>query len=383
MGVEKRMERVRVPKYPGVYYREHPTRRRRGKLDRCFDISFKAEGRKVWEKIGWQSEGYTAAAAASVRGERIRATRHGQELPKRRKRVPTFKEAWEKYYAWAVADKTSAATDEFRYRGIRAELEDKPLNEVTPFLLEKIKARMFKDGLSNQSVRSTLSLIRAVINKARLWGHYQGENPVSKVKLPSVNTAARVRFLSQEEAHDLLEEVNKYSRQLYEVCMVSLQTGMRASEVFALRWGDLDMENEILHVHGKGGVPRVAYMTPDLKTIFQEKTFGDPEALVFPSQRGGKSKAVSGTYERAVEKLGFNQGVTDRRQRVVFHTLRHTFASWLAIKGVPILTIKELMGHKRIEMTMRYAHLSPDSKREAVKSLQSLFDQPASEEVAK
>jgi integrase len=359
-----------------VYYREHETRRHNGKPDRCFDITFKADGRKMWEKVGWSSENYTAAMAAQVRADRMRTIRHGGELPKRKKRTITFGEAWGKYYTWAQASKKSPETDEFRYRGVKAELADKPLNEISPFLLEKLKSRMSKDGLSAQSVRATLTLIGGVFNKARLWGHYDGENPVKKVKLPSVNNAARVRFLSPDEARALLEEVAKVSWQFYEMCLISLHTGLRAGEVFGLRWGDVDLENGIIRVaDSKAGAARVAYMTDDLKRIFKEKTPGDPRDLLFLSQRGEKIKSVSGTFDNVVNRLGLNRGVDDRRQRVVFHTLRHTFGSWLALRGVPILTIKELMGHRRIEMTMRYAHLTPDAKREAVKGLQSFFDE--------
>lgn len=57
--------------------------------------------------------------------------------------------------------------------------------------------------------------------------------------------------------------------------------------------------------------------------------------------------------------------ITDARQRVVFHTLRHTYASWLVQKGVPLYTVAELMGHSTIDMTRRYSHLAPDSLRSA------------------
>ena len=67
----------------------------------------------------------------------------------------------------------------------------------------------------------------------------------------------------------------------------------------------------------------------------------------------------------------FNDGLNadDRKNRVVIHTLRHTFASHLAINGTPIFTIQKLMNHKDIKMTMRYAKLSPDSGRESVEQL--------------
>jgi integrase len=69
-----------------------------------------------------------------------------------------------------------------------------------------------------------------------------------------------------------------------------------------------------------------------------------------------------------------NVGITERRQKVTFHTLRHTFASWLAIQGTPILAIKELLGHKSLAMTERYSHLIPDMKREAVAGIAKLME---------
>jgi len=77
-----------------------------------------------------------------------------------------------------------------------------------------------------------------------------------------------------------------------------------------------------------------------------------------------------------VDSIGLNDGVDDPRQRVVFHTLRHTFASWLAMSGTDIYTIKELMRHKTLTMTMRYAHLIPDAKRRAVFDLHPTANHP-------
>ena len=100
----------------------------------------------------------------------------------------------------------------------------------------------------------------------------------------------------------------------------------------------------------------------------QRYTVQDNHRLLFPTADGKKRVQVSRAFMKCVSQLGFNDGVTDSRQRVVFHTLRHTFASWLVQKGVPLHTVAELMGYKSIAMTQRYAHLSPDSLRNAEKS---------------
>ena len=92
--------------------------------------------------------------------------------------------------------------------------------------------------------------------------------------------------------------------------------------------------------------------------------------LVFKNRKGKKIREISDSFDRAVEKLKFNKGVKDRRLKATAHTLRHTFASWQAMRGVPLPTLQKLMGHKDVSMTMRYSHLLPDVERKAVLDLE-------------
>jgi len=107
--------------------------------------------------------------------------------------------------------------------------------------------------------------------------------------------------------------------------------------------------------------------------MFRNRENGHPEDYVFLSTKGEKIKEVSNAFAKVVKRLGFNEGITDRRQKVSFHTLRHTFASWLALRGESILTIKELLGHQTLAMTERYSHLIPDHKRRAVEGIDESF----------
>jgi integrase len=117
-------------------------------------------------------------------------------------------------------------------------------------------------------------------------------------------------------------------------------------------------------------------MTKTIKEMLKVRIQEIKGDYIFPERgTGGKVKIISQTFDRAVAKLGFNNGVEDPRHRVVFHSLRHTFASWLAIQGTPLLTIKELMGHKTLAMTERYAHLIPDVKKQATLDLEAAFEQ--------
>jgi hypothetical protein len=101
-----------ITKYRGVYERIADERTHLGKPDICYDISFKKDGKKIWEKVGWLSDGYSAKLASQVRAERLRSIRHGEELPRERKKVPFFKEVAEKYLEWAKNNKTRAGRDD-------------------------------------------------------------------------------------------------------------------------------------------------------------------------------------------------------------------------------------------------------------------------------
>jgi integrase len=152
------------------------------------------------------------------------------------------------------------------------------------------------------------------------------------------------------------------------MALISLHCGLRAGEIFSLTWGDLDFENGTMFLRDtKKRRNRTAFMTQEVKKILQAKVPREKEDLVFPGRGGIKISSISDTFDRAVKALGFNTGITDRRHKVVFHTLRHTYASWLVESGVDLYTVKKLMGHSTIAMTERYSHLGNNTLQNAVK----------------
>jgi integrase len=364
---------TKITNQPGVYYRESITRHFRGKIDRCFYITFKDQSKKIWEKVGWASEGYSAQMAANIRAERMRSIRHGEELPKKKQEI-TFGQLWEHYNKWLDTGKGHVVDDRSRYENhLKDCFADKRLSQITPLDLEQLKSDLLKKGLSPATVKHVLVLFRQIVNKAIGWNLWFGENPIKKVDLPKLNNR-RERYLKQDEAALVLNEMKGASQQLYEIGLMSLCTGMRAGEIFALKWGHCDFETGILHIADpKGGESRKTYMTGAIRTMLEAKDKGAPGDLVFKARGGDQIHKISRAFERAIIRLKLNDGIDDRRQRVCFHTLRHTFASWLAIEGTPILTIKELLGHKSLAMTERYAHLSPDHKRAAASGIDKMI----------
>ncbi|MCE5334504.1 MAG: site-specific integrase [Desulfobacteraceae bacterium] len=230
--------------------------------------------------------------------------------------------------------------------------------------------------LSEATIRHCMVLIRQIFNHSIAMGYFIGKNPIAKGNIPKSLKERlvpnridneRTRFLSPPEADSLLRELKERSLQTHDIALIALRTGARFSEIVSLEWQHIDFFNNRIHIKGgKNGRSRVVFMTPDVNGALLARNNGKPDELVFKSTKGGKIAQISAAFRRAVHKLKFNEGITDQAQEVVFHTLRHTFGSWLAQQGTSLYVIKELMGHEKIEMTMRYAHLLPDTKLEAV-----------------
>jgi len=366
----------RRTKYVGVYLRESENRKFNNKPDVCFDITYNMGGKKVWEKAGWISEGYSEKLAADIRAERMRTMRHGEDLPKQRKKVPLFQDVWEKYKEWVKQNKARAGRDDiYLYSNcLQKPFAEKKLNEISSFDLERLKADLLKKEYSPGSVKHCLVLVRQIFNKAIAWNLYKGENPVRGVKMPILQNQ-RTRFLSHEEASRLLQELaGMHTPDLHDMALLSLYTGLRSGEIFNLKGNDLDFENDLIKIiDSKNKTTRHAYMTTVIKEMLLSRKPQIPEGLVFPDINGKKIVAISQSFRKVINKLQFNDGITDTRQKVCFHSLRHTFASWLALQGESIITLKEMLGHKSTAMTERYSHLLPDHKRRAAKRLEQAF----------
>jgi integrase len=145
--------------------------------------------------------------------------------------------------------------------------------------------------------------------------------------------------------------------------ITALNTGMRKSEIFHLTWDRVDLKNRIILLDKtKNGERREIHINGTLLNTFSgiirrldcKFVFYNPKTL----KPFDNVKRSFGTALRKSHILDFH-----------FHDLRHTFASWLVMAGVDLTTVKELLGHKDIKMTLRYAHLAPAHIRKAVEIL--------------
>ncbi len=367
-------------KFTGVYYRLSEGEKMNGrKLDSCFYIAYKKQGRLIWEKAGWSSEGYSPKLASQIRSERLRTIRHGHELPREKAKVPRFSEMAKKYLEWVKENKSRDIEDKGRYENhLKEQLGNKHLSEISSFDVERLKSNLMKKELAPATIKHCLGLIRQIFQKAREWGFYQGDHPLKGVKMPVLNNK-RERFLSHEEADLLLKELAAIKgRATHDQALLALHCGLRAGEIFNLKVQDIDFENGLIRIlDPKNNENRTAYLNETVREMLESRLRDHKGEYVFSGRgtTGCRIKVVSQTFDLVVKKLGFNEGIEDSRQRVVFHSLRHTFGSWLAIQGTPILTIRELLGHRSLTMTLRYAHLIPDMKRDATLALEANFKQ--------
>lgn len=248
---------------------------------------------------------------------------------------------------------------------------------IGPLHLERVKKNMAEASRAPRSIQYCLAVARQVFNHARRLGLYQGDPPTSKVKKPTPDNR-RLRFLTIQEAKSLLKVLAKASPEVRDMALLSLHTGMRAGEVRSLTWADVDIEHGLLTLRDtKNQRTRHAFMTEAVKDMLRSRQATGPETLVFCGPDGKRRSPVAKTFRHAVEKLGLNQGITDPRQRVCYHTLRHTFASWLVMRGTPLYTVQKLMGHQTSTMTERYSHLAPNHLREAVTGLENSLKEQA------
>jgi integrase len=225
-------------------------------------------------------------------------------------------------------------------------------------------------GISPATIVKELGLLRSMFNIARKQWRWKVANPVSDIKLPKVRNE-RVRYLSEKERLDLFDalEVSE-DKWLYSFITMAIETGLRLSNLCDLNWSEVNLFSRMITINGESmknydylGMPLTDKAFQILKEL--QKTpclsgcvFHDDGTRLY-------DRKVQRSFKNALEKAGISN--------FHFHDLRHTFASYLRQNGVDLHTISNLLGHKDLRMTKRYAHLNVDSLRSAMSKLNFTF----------
>lgn len=386
----------------GIRYKEHPTRKHGIRFDRYFSIRHSFSGKEIEEGVGWWSEGFTLDEVQRIlsmlrankkNGVRPWTLAEKRQMEEEKLRVEQkTKEDFEKTeqerilfekkslmnlvfkdYCLHNSHKKSLKDEKSLFiNWIKPVIGHKQLKDITLHDLEIIKANMLKAKKAERSIQYVKSVIRLLFNYAKDHDLFSGDCPTKSFLKRQKFDNRRKRYLTPEEAKILLTDLKEHSITTYRIALLSLYTGMRFGEIAKLQWQHINLEHKrIIVIDPKNSETRTAFMIDSVYQMLLDMPKGSPGELVFPSKYNKVMTQISDSFMDSVERLHLNEGITDPRMKVVFHTLRHSCASQLLNSGADLPTIQAILGHKSIIMTQRYAHIAEDRIKDAMSRLEA------------
>jgi integrase len=286
--------------------------------------------------------------------------------------IPTMNDLWTKYLPWAMEHKKSWKDDLYYYgKHIEPRFGRKTLDNITSFEIEKMKTELRKavnaqgKPYASQTIKHQVVIIRRLYNLARKWSIYNGANPVAGVQIPRVDNR-QTEFLTNEEQVRLLAVLADWPYPVTAAFIkFAMLTGLRRGELFKLEWNDIDFERSFITLRDpKGGTTRTLPVCgAALDTL---RGLPVTSSYVFPGENGKQRTDFKGCWQRVRKAADLPAGFR-------FHGLRHHFASTLVSNGVDLSVVRELLTHKDMSTTQRYAHLQPDAVRQAARKAGELL----------
>ena len=352
-------------RYPGVYYVEG-TSVGTAKPERIYYIRYRRDGREIEEKAGRQfQDDMTPARAAGMRSRRIER----KQLSNRQRREErealkaaqankwTIERLWEEYKAnnpWLKG----IVTDENRFQNhIRPKIGDKEPKDILPLDIDRIRLRLLKKRKPG-TVKNVLELIRRIVNFGVKKNLCPGLN--FTIEMPKVHNL-KTEDLTPEQLSRLLDEIEKDPNiQAANLMKMVLYTGMRRTELFKLKWSDIDYHNGFILIRDpKGGADQKIPLNDGARQVLESHPKTD-SPYIFPGRNGGQRTDIHHQVNRIRDNAGLPKSFR------ALHGLRHVYASMLASSGkVDMYTLQKLLTHKSPAMTQRYAHLRDDALKRA------------------
>ena len=299
------------------------------------------------------------------------------------------------YEPWATSQRKSGPATVQRIRSNFGHLMQRPIMDINLWVIEKWRSEELKRGKAKTTINRDVTTLKACLSKAVEWEVLEA-NPLQKLTPLRTDGSSRARYLTVAEESALRNALTERDERLREnrvngnawrrarhqpvlpdlsttafadyvqpMVLLSLNTGLRRGEVLRLKWTDIDLLQRKLVVRGdnaKSGRARYVPLNDEaLRTLKQWKPVTQFTEWVFPGQDGERMMSIKTSWKSVLTSAA----IMDFR----WHDLRHHFASGLVMKGVDLNTVRELLGHSDLSMTLRYAHLSPEHKADAVAKL--------------
>ncbi len=331
----------------------------KGKKGDRWGIDFYDNGQRIKKIIGNRKDAEHALhllKADSLRGE----------LKMIRKSDMSFEQLCEKYLEYGQTNgKRSQERDEYSIKALMTRFKHLKLTQINPMMIESYKKERLEEKKKSATINRELSCLRHMFNLACKWKIIR-ENPMQYVKLLK-EEKYKMRILDKIEADLLIEAAADH---LKPILILALNTAMRRGEILSLSWNDVDFVNYSIHVkHTKSGKDRILPMNAVVAKILKEQDMSSEWIFPNPQRKDRALKDISYSFKTAYKKCGI--------EKLRLHDLRHTSATWMVNAGVDLVTIKEILGHSTIQMTMVYAHSTQESKRKAVLELEKISAAPS------
>lgn len=280
----------------------------------------------------------------------------------------TLQDVWNLYKDTRLAKEINILKEESRFnKHIYSYWGNTELSVIRTKDILVFRKSLFQKKLSEKTVRNCLSLLRCLFNRAKKYELYDGYIPY--FEMPLINNS-RTRFLTETEAQILLQSLQMRSELWHDITLFALHTGMRANEIFSIVPSSINLSHKLVTLYEtKNGTARVLPLNSTALAI-SEKYLVKEQRYLFSNIH---LTSVSKVFRQTVNDIGLNKNITNNKDKIVFHSLRHTFASWLVQRGIPLQVVSQLLGHKDLKMTMRYAHLAPEQGRNAVNVLTTII----------
>jgi site-specific recombinase XerD len=314
-------------------------------------------GRIRREKAG------TKSSALTLYRKRKTESLQGKKLPENlRTPMVSFAELAREALVYSKAHKRSYGDDVIRMEKLLSRFRDRAADSITSQDLEQHLAQTAEES---DWAPATINRYRALVSLVFRLGIESGkvkENPARLVKHRQENNA-RVRWLSAEEDVRLRAVISVTCPEHMPELDLALNTGLRLSELYGLDWENVNLARRVLTIPlpKNGEMRHVPLNAPALAALGELQKHSDGTGPLIRNAENGALASPRYWFEPAVKKA--------KIRNFSWHCLRHTFASRLVMAGVDLRTVQELMGHKSIQMTVRYAHLTPTHTLAAVERL--------------
>ncbi|MFC1540579.1 tyrosine-type recombinase/integrase [Candidatus Margulisiibacteriota bacterium] len=336
-----------------------------------------ATGCKNKYKTVWKNTGRESKREAEMIKAQWEVDRQKGTMPLTNRKISFKRFVDEEYLPWAKAGKSPRAymSNFYSCKSLARELGGYNLSKITPYLVEQFKITR-RGQVGERTVNIELTCLKQLFRLAEEWG-FNLKNPATCVK--KFKEPRKIpRFLSIDEGRRLIDGATPWGRMYI---LIGLGTGMRNEEILNLRFDNVDLARNVIMVKSdpENGfmvknrrdrvIPIISeYLASEMARFMQyrvdyntlEEKERIPEQMVyfFCDEQGRRIKSMRNAFRGAVRRASL-KGVTP-------HTLRHTFGSHLAMGGVPIRTIQDIMGHSSIKTTEIYLHLSDQHRHESI-----------------